>query len=208
MGQASGAARVESKRPGVQWPTVTRPADNTDAPLLPPAPHSCVCGHPVYDEDPKCPLCACQEHKPRLLTTRDHSTPATAWPRADEARRGPQPELPRAPGAAFCNCTPLPGNPCPRTLLTSATPATRCKRRPAVGRPGRTQPPCGRDRTRRRQTRRPWASGPAVAALAPACRHVNIRRTLLPSPRGAPKHRSGARTDRSAQRISGSNVRR
>ena len=26
----------------------------------------CVCGHLVYDEEPRCPLCACLEHKPRL----------------------------------------------------------------------------------------------------------------------------------------------
>jgi len=59
---------------------------------------------------------------------------------------------------------------CSRTLLTSVTPATRGQRCPAVGRPGRTQPPCGRDRTPRRASRRPWASSPAVAVLAPACR--------------------------------------
>jgi hypothetical protein len=47
----------------------------------------------VYDEDPKCPVCACREHKPRLLAARDHSTPATAWPGVGEARRGLQPEL-------------------------------------------------------------------------------------------------------------------
>jgi hypothetical protein len=48
----------------------------------------------VYDEDPKCPLCACKEHKPRLLTVRDHSTSATAWSGVGEGRRGSQPELP------------------------------------------------------------------------------------------------------------------
>jgi hypothetical protein len=61
---------MESQTPGVQWPTVTRPADNTDALLLLPAPRMCVCGHPVYDEEPRCPLCACQEHQPRLAAGR------------------------------------------------------------------------------------------------------------------------------------------
>jgi hypothetical protein len=127
MGQASGAARVEGQRPGVQWPTVTRPADNTDAPLLLPAPRSCVCGHPVYDEDPKCPLCACQEHKPRQLTARDHSTSATAWSGVGEGRRGSQPELPGGRQA----------------LPASATPAIRCQRHPAVGRRGAQSPRAG-----------------------------------------------------------------
>jgi hypothetical protein len=28
---------------------------------------SCVCGHQVYDDrEPRCPLCACQDHRPRL----------------------------------------------------------------------------------------------------------------------------------------------
>lgn len=93
--------------------------------------------------------------------------PGPAPARHGEARSR---SYPGPPGASFCDCTPLPGNPYARTPLAGAAPATRCKRRPAVGRPGRTQPPCGHDRTRRRQTRRPWASGPAVAALAPACR--------------------------------------
>jgi hypothetical protein len=41
---------------------------------------------------------------------------------------------------------------------------------PPLGRPGGTKPPCGRDRSRCRRSRRHWASGPAVAVLAPACR--------------------------------------
>ncbi len=81
---------------------------------------------------------------------------------------GPQPELPGAvpllPFATAGRCRNL----CPRTLLASVTPAARCQRRPAVGRPGRTQPPCGRDGAG--YGRRVRASDPAVAVLAPACR--------------------------------------
>jgi hypothetical protein len=74
-------------------------------------------------------------------------------------------------------------NLCPRTLLTSVTPVVRCQRCPAVGRPRRTQPPCGRDRSRCRHPVVPghparlWPSSPQPAG------HVNIRRTPPPSPR-------------------------
>jgi hypothetical protein len=62
---------------------VTRPADTTDALLLVSAPRMCVCGHPVDDDqEPRCLLCACQEHKPRLPTAGDHSTPAAPAARA------------------------------------------------------------------------------------------------------------------------------
>lgn len=48
-------------------PTVTRPADRANDQILPVASRSCVCGHPVYDDAvPGCPLCACQDHRPRL----------------------------------------------------------------------------------------------------------------------------------------------
>lgn len=69
--ESSCAARMESQTPGVRWPTVTRPADNTDALLLLSASRMCVCGHPVYDQEPRCPLCACQEHQPRDTRVRD-----------------------------------------------------------------------------------------------------------------------------------------
>ena len=160
---------MECQTPGVQWPSVTRPADNTDALPLLSAPRLCVCGHPVYDDqEPRCPLCACQEHKPRLLAAGDHSAPAAA-PGTGEAQ-GSQPEL-----SGTAACCPLQQHAaarelCPRTLSASVIPATRCQRRPALGCPGRTPPPCGHDRARRRESRRPRASGPAVAALAPACR--------------------------------------
>jgi hypothetical protein len=69
MERASGAARMESQTPGVQCPTVTRPADNTDALLLP-APRKCVCGHPVYDAaGSACLLCACRDHRSRGADT-------------------------------------------------------------------------------------------------------------------------------------------
>jgi hypothetical protein len=78
MGQTTGGARTESQTPRVQWPTVTRPADNTDALLPLSAPRMCVCGHPVFDDrEPRCPLCACGEHKPRLVTLGDRSAPAS-----------------------------------------------------------------------------------------------------------------------------------
>jgi hypothetical protein len=95
----NGAARMESQTPGVQWPTVTRPADNTDALLLLSAPRMCVCGHPVYDDqEPRCSLCGCQEHKPRLpppviTALLPPSRPAPARPGDREG----QPELPGRP---------------------------------------------------------------------------------------------------------------
>lgn len=49
----------------------------------------------VYDEEPRCPLCACQEHKPRLLAAGDHSAPAAVSPGTGQGRKGVQPELPR-----------------------------------------------------------------------------------------------------------------
>jgi hypothetical protein len=95
------------------------------------------------------------------------SRPASA--RSGEAR---SPNYRGRPGAAFCNSTPLATarNPCPRTLLASVTPATRCVRCPAVGHPGRTQPPCGRDRSRVGNPVVPGHPSPAAAVLAPACR--------------------------------------
>jgi hypothetical protein len=56
--------------------------------------------------------------------------PGPASARHGEARSR---SYPRPPGASFCDCTPLPGNPCPRTLPAGADPATRCKRRRAEG---------------------------------------------------------------------------
>ena len=62
----------------------------------------------------------------------------------------------------------------PGTLLATVTGQPRCPQHPAVGRPGRTQPPCGRDRSRCRQSRRPghparlWPPSPQLAG------HVNI----------------------------------
>lgn len=108
---------------------MTRPADNNDAPPLPSAPRSCACGHPVYDDqEPRCPLCACQEHKPRFPAVCDHSAPATVSPDAGEASTGPQPELSRAVPAlptATARCypetcaprgTPMSGARCCRSL--------------------------------------------------------------------------------------------
>ena len=92
----------------------------------------------------------------------------------------------------------------PRKLLASVTPATRGQRCPAIGRPGRTQPPCGRDRARRRESRRVRASGPAAAVLVPTCRARQHPRTLSPTPQSPP--RASARTGGSAQRINASNV--
>ena len=162
---------MECQTPGVQWPSVTRPADNTSALPLLSAPRLCVCGHPVYDDqEPRCPLCACQEHKPRLLTAGDHSAPATAAPGTGEAWRGPQPELSgavpvlpsatsrRSPGAVSANA------------IRQRHPAARGQRARPWAVPGARSPPCGRDRSRCRQSRRSRASGPAVAVLAPTCR--------------------------------------
>jgi len=92
--------------------------------------------------------------------------------RAAPARHGEarSPNYPGPSRAAFCNSTPLPRNLCPRTLLARVTPqpvatgarpwAVLCAYSP---RAGATVPGPG-------QSRRPWASGPAAAVLAPACR--------------------------------------
>jgi hypothetical protein len=144
---------MECQSVGVEWPTVTRPVGSTSDQILPAASRSCVCGHPVYDEqEPRCPLCACQEHKPRLLTAGDHSAPATVSPVTGDAWRGPQPELPGPSRRCLLRQHAAARNPRPRTLLAWVAPAARGQRCPAMGRPGRTQPPCGRDRSRCRQS--------------------------------------------------------
>lgn len=68
-----------------------------------------------------------------------------------------------------------------------------------VGRPGRTQPPCGRDRSRCRQSRRPRAPARLWPPSPQLVEHVNIR-ACCRSPRRVPKPYTRARTDRSAQR--------
>jgi len=131
------------------------------------APRSCVCGHPVFDDqEPPCPLCACQEHKLRSLTVGDHSAPAVVSPGTGEPLRGPQSEL---SGPASCKRHAAVRNLCPRTPLASVTPAIRCqRRRPWPSRahtaPLRARPYPGRG------IRRSLGIGPAVAALAPDCR--------------------------------------
>jgi len=168
------------------------------------APRSCVCGHPVYDQEPRCPLCACPEHKPRLPAAGGHGAPAAVLPGTGEAGRRPAPELPGPfwcwPCAAACRCPePVPAN-APR----QRPPAARCQRRPAVGRPGRTQPPCGRDRT-------PVTESP-VPGIRPGCGRPRPSLPGTPTrggrcrrPRRAPP-RPGARTGGSAQRINASNA--
>ena len=159
-------ARMERQTLGVEWPTVTRATATTNDQIRPAASRSCTCGHPVYDDqESRCPLCACQEHKPRLPTAGEHTAPAPVSPGTGEAWRGPQPELSGAARCCLLQQHAAARNLCPRTLLASVTPAARCLRCPAVGRPGRTQPPCGRDRTRRRESRRVRASGPAGPPL-------------------------------------------
>ena len=167
--------------PGVRWPSVTRPADDTDAPPLLSAPRLCVCGHPVYDGEPWCPLCACQEHKPRLPAAGDHGAPAVLG--TGEARKGAQPALPRAvpvpPYATAHRCPePVPAN-APAIAATAAC----CQRRPAVGRPGRTQPRC-----RARPRSAPGIAGSGHPArlwprLPRLAGHANIRRVPPLSPR-------------------------
>jgi hypothetical protein len=156
-----------------------------------------------------CPLraCACADIRPTTTNPGARWAPARSisrgclprWSRCSCRRlarsmgRGWQLELPGPswcwPGAAARRCPePVPAN-APR----QRGPAARCQRRPAVGRPGRAPPPCGRDRPGAGNPVGPRASGPAVAALAPACRRCC-------SPRRAPKPYPGARPDGSAQR--------
>ena len=165
---------------------MTRPADNNDSPPLVSALRSCACGHPVYDDqEPRCPLCACQEHKPRFPAAGDHSAPAAASPDAGEAWTGPQPELSEAAPALPTETARRYPETCARTLPASVTPATRCQSaRPWVV-PGAHSPRAG--------ATVPGAGNPPTPGNRPGCghprpglpRHANIRRMLLPFPRGA-----------------------
>ena len=88
-------------------------------------------------------MCACQEHKPRLLTAGNHSTPAAVSPGTGEAWRGPQPELPGAvPVLPHATARCCPGT-CARERSSPASPRQRRPRYPAAGRPGRTRPRAG-----------------------------------------------------------------
>ena len=69
--------------------------------------------------------------------------------------------------SATARCCPGPVSP---NAPGQRHPGTRGRRCSAVGGPGRTQPPCGRDRPRHRESRRVRASGLAAAVLATACR--------------------------------------
>ena len=110
----------------------------------------CACGHPVYDAEPRA-RCAparsisrgCRPSAVTALLSSSHTAPA----RLGDARSSNY----RAVPCCLAQQHAAARNLCPRTLLASVAPATRGQRRPAVGRPGRTQPPCGRDRTRRRR---------------------------------------------------------
>jgi hypothetical protein len=110
------------------------------------------------------------------------STSRSCWPpvitallppsRPAPARPGePVARITRHPGSAFCNWTPPTWHRYPRTVLAGVTPPAHCQRYPAVGRYGRTQPPCGRDVPGAGKS--PAGAGhPAATAavLAPACR--------------------------------------
>ncbi len=139
---------MEYQTPGVQWPTVTRPADNTDAPL-PMSLRACACaGMRSTTKDPgaRCAParstgCGC---RPPVIT-------ALLLPSRRAPARGGKARSPNYPGGRryhFPRRHAAARHLCPRTLPASGVPPARCQRRPTVGRPGRTQPPCGRDRTR------------------------------------------------------------
>ncbi|MGH3122753.1 MAG: ISKra4 family transposase [Streptosporangiaceae bacterium] len=75
-------AWLECQTVGVKWPTVTRPADSMNDQILPAASRSCVCGHLVYDDqEPRCALCACRDHRPRPSAAREQGSPFPAWHR-------------------------------------------------------------------------------------------------------------------------------
>ncbi len=76
------AARLECQTVGVEWPTVTRPADRTNDQIIPAASRSCVCGHQVYDDqESRCALCACRDHRLRSSAAREQGSPFPAWHR-------------------------------------------------------------------------------------------------------------------------------
>jgi hypothetical protein len=158
--------------------------------------HACVCGHSVYDnQETRCPLCACQEHRARLLLTAgDHSTPAAVPPGIAGEWSGPQPELPgavpvlplqrriAAPEAVSANA---------RRRASPRQPAARAARPWAVS--GAHSPRAGATVPVPAIPRRPRASGPAVAALAPACREREYPAHMLPrSPQSAQALPGGA----------------
>ena len=124
-------------------------------------------------------MCACQEHKPRLPAAGDHGAPAAVSPSTGQAWKGAQPELPGIvpvmPSVTVRRCLEhVPANAPRQRRPGSPPPASRGR----VGRPGRTQPPCGRDGTRRRI---PAGSG-HPARLRPRlprfAGQANIRRVL------------------------------
>jgi hypothetical protein len=89
----------------------------------------------------------------------------------------------------------------PRTLLVMRHPGNPLPMAPGRGPSRCTQPPCGRDRSRRRQSRRPRASGPAVAVLASACRARQYPAHAAAVPAESLRF-AWKRIDGSAQRIS------
>ena len=103
-----------------------RPGDSERDQPQPDPSRSCVCGHRVYDDrESRCPLCACQEHKPRLPTAGDHTDAALVSSRAGVAWRGPQPELSGPSQCCLLQQHTAARNLCQRTLLVSIAPATR-----------------------------------------------------------------------------------
>jgi hypothetical protein len=132
----------------------------------------------------RCPLCACQEHKPRFPTGCDHSTPATVSSGTGAAWRGPQPELPGAvpalPSATGVTDTlePVPANAPRQHHPGSPLPAipsrgpSRAHTAPARARPGPAPGiPAGSGHPARLRPFSPPLAG-----------HVNIRRPLLLPP--------------------------
>jgi len=73
------AVRLECQAAGVEWPAVTTPVDSTNDQIVPAASRSCVCGHPVYDDQNlRCALCACRDHRPRASAAQERSIPSSA----------------------------------------------------------------------------------------------------------------------------------
>ncbi len=181
---------------------MTRPADTANSQIRPAAARSCACGE-VYDDQEPGARCAparsiSRGFRPAAITALlPPSRPAPA--RHGEARSPNYPGLSRR--CLLQLASPTPWNLYPRTLLASITPAARCQRYPAAGRPGRTQPPRGHDRARRRESRRVRASGPAAAVLAPACRARQHPAHAAAAP-ADPRSLARKRVQTAAQRIS------
>jgi len=157
---------------------VERPGDSEHDQSLPDPLRPCVCGHLVYDDrESRCPLCACQGHKPRLPTAGDHTDAALVSSRAGEAWRGPQPELSGPSRCCLLQQHTSAPNLCQRMILAGIAPATRSGSARPWAVPGAHSPRAGAGFPVRNPAGpgypvRLWPPPPQLAGQADSRRHA------------------------------------